>query len=97
MSKSSSDGEKAVTVIQLRQAARRMANKALETLAEIMQGEGQVAVRLSAAREILDRGYGRPKLSDADATPKPGGGMTVIVRKFTDPPAEEPTQGEEHS
>lgn len=72
-----------VTHARLRQDAQRMAGVALDALKEIMAGDVQAAVRLAAAREILDRGYGRPKLGDGDATPEE---MTVIVRKFTDPP-----------
>lgn len=88
MQPSSEDKEKkpkAVTPAQLRTGARRLAGTALETLQEIMAGEGQTAVRLAAAREILDRGYGRVKLGEPEPQPTPEG-MTVIVRKFTDPP-----------
>lgn len=73
---------RARTPTQLRNGARKMADAALETLKQVMESDGQVAVRLAAAREILDRGYGRPKLGE----PEPAEGMTVIVRKFTDPP-----------
>lgn len=66
-----------------------MASKALQTLVEIMQGDGQAAVRLAAAREILDRGFGRPKLGEPEEAPE---GLTVIVKQFTDPPGRKPTR-----
>jgi len=68
-----------------------MAAKALKTLVEIMQGDGQTAVRLAAAREILDRGFGRPKLGEPDEASE---GFTVIVRQFTDPPEPEAKAGD---
>lgn len=67
----------------MRRKAQSLSGKALETLAEIMQGDGQAAVRLAAAREILDRGHGRPKLGEPEDAPE---GFTVIVKQFTDPP-----------
>jgi hypothetical protein len=70
----------------MRRQAQRLASKALTALAEIMQGEGQAAVRLAAAREILDRAHGRPKLGEPETGPE---GLTVIVRQFTDPPEDE--------
>lgn len=71
---------------RMRQQAQRLTSKALKALAEIMQGEHQAAVRLAAAREILDRAHGRPKLGEPEAGPE---GLTVIVRQFTDPPDDE--------
>jgi hypothetical protein len=58
-----------------------MSRLALETLEAIMRGDGQDTVRLAAAREVLDRGHGRPKLGAADAEPE---GLTVLVQRFTD-------------
>ncbi|WP_309089723.1 hypothetical protein [Phenylobacterium sp.] len=87
-----SDGEapkkaKAATQAQVRTEARRLAISALKTLQSVMEGDGQAAVRMAAAREILDRGYGRPKPRETKSAPAPEPeGMTVIVRKFTDPP-----------
>lgn len=74
---------------KMRQQAQRLTSKALRALAEIMQGQGQEAVRLAAAREILDRGHGRPKLGQPETAPE---GLTVIVRQFTDPPGDETTE-----
>lgn len=74
---------RATSETRMRRQAQRLTSKALKALAEIMQGEGQAAVRLAAAREILDRAHGRPKLGEPEAGPE---GLTVIVRQFTDPP-----------
>jgi hypothetical protein len=70
----------------LRAKAQKLGGLALETLEEIMQSKAQDAVRLAAAREVLDRGHGRPKLGAPDAEPE---GLTVVVRRFTDPPENE--------
>ena len=91
MATSEGDGQspkkksRAASVAAVRRAARAKALDALEALEKIMNSEGQTAVRLAAAREILDRGYGRPRPGEAEAEPGPRG-MTVIVRRFTDPP-----------
>ncbi|MDO9172553.1 MAG: hypothetical protein Q7W29_12070 [bacterium] len=66
---------------QLRQKAQRLSGLALETLAAIMGGEGQDSVRLAAAREVLDRGHGRPKLGAGEVESE---GLTVLVQRFTD-------------
>jgi hypothetical protein len=63
-----------------------MSTLALKTLAEIMKGDGQAAVRLAAAREVLDRAHGRPKLGESESAP---GGMTVIVKRFSEVTAED--------
>jgi hypothetical protein len=65
----------------LRRKAQAMSGLALETLASIMRSEGQDSVRLAAAREVLDRAHGRPKLGPADAV---DGGMSVIIKRFSD-------------
>jgi hypothetical protein len=69
---------------KLRKQAQALSGVALETLTAIMRGTGQDAVRLAAAREVLDRAHGRPKLGapTLDASE----GMTVIVKRFTDAP-----------
>jgi hypothetical protein len=77
---------------KLRHKAQGLSGLALETLAEIMRGEGQAAVRLAAAREVLDRAHGRPKLGDPDAAPE---GLTVVVKRFTDAPDPEAGEYEE--
>jgi hypothetical protein len=77
---------------RLRRRARAMTSLALKTLKEIMQGDGQAAVKLAAAREILDRGHGRPKLGELQEGPE---GLTVVVRRFTDAPDPEAGKFEE--
>ena len=71
---------------RLRNQAQRMGTKALKALESIALGEGQDAVKLAAAREILDRGFGRPKLGGGETESE---GMTVIVKQFTDPPEDQ--------
>lgn len=66
---------------RLRRKAQALSGLALETLAKIMRSEGQDSVRLAAAREVLDRAHGRPKLGEPEAGPE---GMTVIVKRFSD-------------
>jgi hypothetical protein len=77
----------------LRKGAQRLASAALEALAAIMQGEGQDSVKLAAAREVLDRGYGRPKLGEPEAAAR--GGMTVIVKRFSDVTAKDEAEADE--
>lgn len=76
---------------RLRKKAQKMSDLALETLGEIMKGEGQTAVRLAAAREVLDRGHGRPKLGELSEA---AGGMTVIVKRFTDVTAQDEAEAD---
>jgi hypothetical protein len=79
---------------RLRSKAQKKTAKALETLARLMEDEGTPAtIRLAAAREVLDRGHGRPKLGPAE---EPGGcGMTVIVKRYSDVTDEELARSEE--
>jgi len=44
---------------ELKAAFKALAPKALETLKEIMSGEGKDSDRIKAAEVILDRGYGK--------------------------------------
>lgn len=69
------------TETQLRRRAQSMSGLALKTLAAIMRGGGQDSVRLAAAREVLDRAHGRPKLGAGEAQSE---GLTVLVQRFTD-------------
>jgi hypothetical protein len=77
--------------VSLRKRAQKMSVLALETLGKIMEGEGQTAVQLAAAREVLDRGYGRPKLGAASEGAE---GMTVIVKQFTDVTAQDEAEAD---
>jgi len=94
MTKPCGDGDEKperMTAGSLKQQAQAMSALALTTLGKIMEGTGQDSAKLGAAREILDRGHGKPK-----PAPKPRsrpaaakGGMTVIVKRFTDITPEE--------
>jgi hypothetical protein len=66
---------------RLRKKAQALSGLALETLAKIMRGEDQASIRLAAAREVLDRGHGRPKLGDPASIDD---GLTVIIKRFSD-------------
>jgi hypothetical protein len=76
---------RAATEKQVRMGARRLADDALNALEAIINGDGQDSVRLAAAREVLDRAYGRNKLGAADGKPD-GAPYTVVVQRFSDPP-----------
>jgi hypothetical protein len=78
--------KKGLAARTLQSESRKLAEQALSTLAKIMKGEGQDSVRLAAAREVLDRGYGRTKLGAADRKAEGGGPYTVVVQRFSDPP-----------
>ena len=71
---------------QLRAEAQKLSAAALKALESIMAGEGQDSVRLAAAGEVLDRGYGRPKPGGAEDESDP---LTVVIRQFTPPPERE--------
>jgi hypothetical protein len=66
---------------RLRRKAQALSGLAMETLAAIMRSEGQDSIRLAAAREVLDRAHGRPKLGEPEGA---SDGMTVIVKRFSD-------------
>lgn len=90
---------KPMTEAALRSAARELSELALKTLAGIMNGGGQDAVKLAAAREVLDRAHGKPTPSAAKAKAKPAkaastGGMTVIVKRFSEVTAEDEAEAE---
>lgn len=71
---------------RLRREAQRRSIEALEALVSIMKGDGQATARLAAARELLDRGYGRPRpMAAEDGENEP---LTVVLRQFS-PPDEE--------
>ncbi|WP_394764281.1 hypothetical protein [Phenylobacterium sp.] len=92
--------DKAMTAKELKAAARGMSGLALDTLAQIMGGTGQESAKLAAAREVLDRGHGKPKpLAKPKARVKPtsGGDLTVVIKRFTDAPDPEAGEFEERS
>lgn len=70
---------------QMRLRARRLADGALAALGEIMSGDGQDSVRLAAAREVLDRGYGRTRLGGPEGRTE-AAPYTVVVQQVGDPP-----------
>ena len=77
---------KPMTAKALQASARQMSDLAMETLAKIMEGDGQDSARLAAAREVLDRAHGKPKpavTAKAKASAK-AGDMTVIVKRYSD-------------
>ena len=80
---------------ELRDKARAKTDLALQTLSALMRAKAtQASVRLAAAREVLDRGYGKPKAGDAEAGAE---GLTVVVRRFTDAPDPEAGEYEEEA
>jgi hypothetical protein len=81
----------------LQRSAREMSDLALDTLASIMQGDGRDSTKLAAAREVLDRGHGRPKPAakrKAKAPPR-AEAMTVIVKRFSDVTPEDEAEADE--
>jgi hypothetical protein len=79
---------------RLRQRAQGKGGKALDTLAKLMLDEATPAtIRLAAAREVLDRGHGRPKLGAGEEVD--AGGMTVIVKRYSDVTDEERARADE--
>jgi hypothetical protein len=87
---------KSTPASRLRSQAQKLGPKAIETLAAIMQDEKSPApIRLAAAREVLDRGHGRPKLGSAPEEPLGEGGFTVILKRYSEVTDEERALGEE--
>jgi hypothetical protein len=92
--------DKAMNEKELRKAARAMSDLALQTLANIMNGGGQDTARLAAAREVLDRGHGKPKPAPKTATKTKAattGDVTVVIQRYTDAPDPEAGEYEERS
>jgi len=68
--------------IELGSAARAYAGAALKTLAQIMGNEAAPeAARIAAAKEILDRGYGRAAQTHALQAE---GDVRVVIRHLVD-------------
>jgi hypothetical protein len=76
----------------LTQAAKAEARLAIDTLRSLMTDNSQASVKLAAARELLDRGFGKPKPSKPmkARAPKPrDSGLTVILKRPGDITPEE--------
>lgn len=71
----------------LRDLARAHTDSALKTLVDIMQSEAQPpASRVAAAKELLDRGYGKaPQPMDGDGDGGPIKHLHKIERTIVDP------------
>lgn len=82
-----------MTASALKQEAQTMSALALQTLATIMEGEGQDSVKLAAAREVLDRAHGKPKAAVKARAAKPSSkgpkSVRVIIKRFSDVTPEE--------
>jgi hypothetical protein len=75
---------KSMPAAQLRKKAQRLTSVALKTLESLMATESTPAtIKLTAAREVLDRGHGRPPLGGSEPGGQ-GGGMTVIVKRYSE-------------
>jgi hypothetical protein len=59
----------------------------------MLDEKAPATIRLAAAREVLDRGHGRPKLGAGEAAE--AGGMTVIVKRYSDVTDEEKARADE--
>ena len=82
----------------LTKAAKAQAELAMETLSALMQGDSQASVKLGAAREVLDRAFGKPKPGKAEkartAKPPNDDGLTVIIKRACDITPEEEAAAE---
>ena len=65
---------------EVRNLARRHSRRALERLIELIDSEDQ-RVALAAAKEVLDRAYGKPKQEDDRDH---DGGLTIRIVRFGD-------------
>jgi hypothetical protein len=62
----------------VRDELRQLGDLAVKTLGDIMNGEGSDAAKLGAAREVLDRAFGKARAPDDGA----GEPVTVVIRRF---------------
>jgi len=63
----------------VRASARKLGDLAVNTLSDIMKGKGSDAAKLGAAREVLDRAYGKARaVEEGEGEP-----VTVVIRRFT--------------
>lgn len=67
---------------RLRASFLALADEAVAALGEILRGDGSEAVRLAAAKEVLERAYGRARPREAEAAPKEP--VKVRVRSYAE-------------
>jgi hypothetical protein len=63
---------------EVKKAAQKYTKNAVKTLLEIMEKGENESARVSAAREILDRGYGKP-MQAVEHTGEGGGPVAIRV------------------
>lgn len=66
--------------LELREAAQAYTEEAIDTIVSIMRNSLQEQMKLAAAKEILDRGHGRP-MQRVEATGKDGEAIAYTVIK----------------
>lgn len=71
----------ATTREEFRELAREHGAEALDTLVAIMTGAGSETARIAAAREILDRAYGKTAVPLPDP---PAGNGTITIQYVND-------------
>ena len=78
-------------VKDIRKAAARYSQSALETLAEIMERGASEQARIAAADKLLDRAHGRPR---AEAEGAGGPTLAELIREAAlgTPPEETPDE-----
>jgi hypothetical protein len=95
---SKSDAQASMNAKALTKAAKAQAELAMETLRVLMQGDSQASVKLGAAREVLDRAFGKPKPGKTAkaraARPSNDDGLTVIIKRACDITPEEEAAAE---
>lgn len=67
------------TPVSPRKRARELSELALKTLEKILTSEGGDAGKIAAAREVLDRAYGKTKADEKAPASKT---LTVVIRRF---------------
>jgi hypothetical protein len=91
------EGSSSMTAKDLTAAAKAEAPLAIKTLRSLMNGRSQASVKLAAAREVLDRGFGKPKPGKAPkarASKPMDPGLTVIIKRPEDITPEERADAE---
>lgn len=77
---------------KLRRKAQAISFVALEALTKIMlDPEAPAPVKLGAAREVMDRAHGRPKVGGPGDAPA---GLTVIIKRFSDVTAQDEAEAD---